>query len=48
LDTTNEGGAKLQDLLAAMDAIKVPAQDRIDIIKELYKIGKLHAKLITE
>jgi flagellar basal body P-ring protein FlgI len=48
LDTTNEGGAKLQDLIAALDAIKVPAQDRIDIIKELYKTGKLHAKLIME
>jgi flagellar P-ring protein precursor FlgI len=48
VDTTNEGGAKLQDLITALDAIKVPAQDRIDIIKELYKTGKLHAKLITE
>jgi flagellar P-ring protein precursor FlgI len=48
LDTTNEGGAKLKDLVAAMDAIKVPAADRIDIIKELYKTGKLHAQLDVE
>ncbi|MBV8779808.1 MAG: flagellar basal body P-ring protein FlgI [Phycisphaerae bacterium] len=48
LDTTNEGGAKLQDLVAALDAIKVPAEDRIEIIEELYKTGKLHAKLIVE
>jgi flagellar P-ring protein precursor FlgI len=48
VDTTNEGGAKLQDLVAALDAIKVPAEDRIEIIKELYKTGKLHAKLIME
>jgi flagellar P-ring protein precursor FlgI len=48
LDTTNEGGARLEDLVAALDAIKVPTQDRIDIIKELYKTGKLHAKLIIE
>jgi len=48
VDTTNEGGAKLQDLIAALDAIKVPVEDRIDIIKELYKTGKLHAKLIME
>jgi flagellar P-ring protein precursor FlgI len=48
LDTTNEGGAKLQELLNALDAIKVPAEDRIAIIKELHKTGKLHAKLIVE
>jgi len=48
LDTTNQGGAKLQDLVAALDALKVPAEDRIDIIKELYKTGKIHAKLILD
>jgi flagellar basal body P-ring protein FlgI len=48
LDTSNQGGAKLQDLVNALDAIKVPAEDRIAIVKELYKTGKLHAKLITE
>jgi flagellar P-ring protein precursor FlgI len=48
LDTTNQGGAKLQDLVAALDALKVPADDRIDIIKELYKTGKIHAKLIVD
>jgi flagellar P-ring protein precursor FlgI len=48
LDTTNQGGAKLSDLVNALDAIKVPADDRIAIVKELYKTGKLHAKLITE
>jgi flagellar P-ring protein precursor FlgI len=48
LDTTNEGGAKLQDLINALDQLKVPIQDRIDIIKELHKTGKLHAKLMVE
>ncbi len=48
LDTTNTGGAKLQDLVTALDQLKVPAEDRITIIKELHKSGKLHAKLITE
>ena len=28
--------------------VKVPAEDRIAIVKELYKTGKLHAKLILE
>jgi flagellar P-ring protein precursor FlgI len=48
LDTTNQGGAKLQELLNALDAIKVPSEDRIEIIKELHKTGKLHAKLIVD
>ena len=40
--------AKLQDLVAALDQLKVPADDRIAILKELHKTGKLHAKLIVE
>jgi hypothetical protein len=28
--------------------IKVPAEDRITIIKQLYESGKLHAKLKIE
>jgi flagellar P-ring protein precursor FlgI len=48
IDTTNAGGGKLQDLVAALEALKVPAADRIAIVKELYKTGKLHAKLIHE
>lgn len=46
LDTTNQGGAKLQELVDALDLIRVPAADRITIIKELHKTGKLHAKLL--
>jgi flagellar P-ring protein precursor FlgI len=48
LDTTAAGGAKLNDLVAILDQLKVPAEDRIVILKELYKTGKLHAKLIVE
>ena len=48
LDTTGTGGAKLQDLVAVLDQLKVPAEDRITIIEELYKTGKLHAKLSVE
>jgi flagellar P-ring protein precursor FlgI len=46
LDTTNQGGPRLQELIDAMDLIRVPSEDRIEIIKELHKTGKLHAKLI--
>ncbi|HEY8666718.1 MAG TPA: flagellar basal body P-ring protein FlgI [Tepidisphaeraceae bacterium] len=45
LDTTNQGGAKLQDLTNALDQLRVPADDRIVIVKQLYQTGKLHAKL---
>jgi hypothetical protein len=31
-----------------MEMLKVPAEDRVQIIEELYKTGKLHAKLIME
>lgn len=48
LDTTGTGGAKLNDLVSVLDQLKVPAEDRITIIKELHKTGKLHAKLIIE
>jgi flagellar P-ring protein precursor FlgI len=48
VDTTGQGGARLQDLANAFDQLKVPAEDRIDIIKELYETGKLHAKLIID
>jgi flagellar P-ring protein FlgI len=46
--STGPSNGNLSDLCDAMEQLKVPAQDRIDIIKELYKTGKLHAKLIME
>lgn len=45
VDTTGTGGAKLQDLAAAFDQLKVPVADRIEIVKQLYEMGKLHVKL---
>ncbi len=40
LDTTKTGGSKLQDLVDAMVAMKVPFEDRMTIVKELYDTGK--------
>jgi len=48
IDPEKRGGAKLSDLLEALKQLRVEAKDRIAIIKELEKIGKLHAKLIIE
>ncbi len=48
LDPQQRGGARLSDLLSALKQLRVDAADRIAIIKELEKVGKLHAKLIVE
>lgn len=42
------GTTRLQALLEALNAVKVPSDDMIDIIKGLERDGKLHAKLIIE
>ncbi|MGA2229766.1 MAG: flagellar basal body P-ring protein FlgI [Tepidisphaeraceae bacterium] len=46
--TVPQGNGNLQDLIAALEQLKVPTDDRIDILKELYETGKLHAKLIID
>src|SRR5207253_2861913 len=34
LDTANQGGARLQDLVNALEQLRVPVEDRITIVKE--------------
>lgn len=48
LDPGQRGGAQLSDLLAAFNQLKVPAQDRIDIIRQMKDAGQLHAQLIEQ
>ncbi len=48
LDPSRRGGARLADLLAAFNQLKVPAADRIAILKEIHRTGKLHAKLVLQ
>jgi len=48
VDPERRGGAKLADLLAAFNQLKVEAADRIAIVKEIHRSGKLHAQLMTE
>jgi flagellar basal body P-ring protein FlgI len=38
----------MTDLIDALNQLKVPVDDRITIIEELHKSGKLHAKLEVE
>lgn len=45
----NEGpAAKLQDLVNALEQLRVPTEDRIKIIVELFKQGKIRAKLYVD
>ena len=48
LDPGQRGGARLADLMAALDQLKVDAQGQISILKAIDRAGRLHAKLIVE
>jgi flagellar P-ring protein precursor FlgI len=48
VDPSRRGGSRLADLLAAFNQLKVPAEDRIAILKEIHRSGKLHAQLVLE
>jgi len=48
IDPEKRGGARLADLLQAFNQLKVEPADRIAILKEIHRSGKLHAKLVIE
>jgi len=48
LDPQRKGGAKMADLVEALNRLRVPAADRIAIVEQLHKTGKLHATLRVE
>ncbi|MFW6335538.1 MAG: flagellar basal body P-ring protein FlgI [Phycisphaeraceae bacterium] len=48
LDPDNRGGARLSDLMAALDQLKVDSEGQISILKAIDRAGRLHAKLIVE
>jgi flagellar P-ring protein FlgI len=48
IDPQKKGGTKLADLVDALNQIRVSPQDRINIIQQLHKIGKLHATLVVD
>jgi flagellar P-ring protein FlgI len=48
IDTERGQTTKLKALVEALNALKVPQTDVIDIIKGLERNGKLHGKLIVE
>lgn len=48
LDPADRGGARLGDLLTAFNQLKVPAEDRITIVKQMHEAGQLHAELVIQ
>ncbi|MEM9883382.1 MAG: flagellar basal body P-ring protein FlgI [Planctomycetota bacterium] len=48
LDPADRGGARLGDLLAAFNQLKVPAEDRITIVRQMHEAGQLHAELVVQ
>lgn len=48
LDAEKSATAKLKSLVEALNAVKVPAEDMIDIIKSIERNGKLHGTLVIE
>ena len=48
MDPERRGGTRLVELLSAFNQLKVPARDRIAILRRMKKSGALHASLIEE
>ncbi len=48
VDQLQQESAKLKSLVDALNALKVPNEDAIDIIKGIDRTGKLHARLIID
>ena len=45
LDPADAGGAKLKDLMDALNALDVPFEDQVNVLKTLHRMGNLHARL---
>ena len=48
LDPGQRGGVKLNELIAAFNQLNVGIEDRIAILKEIDRMGKLHAELVFD
>jgi flagellar P-ring protein precursor FlgI len=48
LDAEAQRPANVRDLLGALNRLKVPFADRVSILEEVHRAGKLHAKLMYE
>ena len=48
IDPADRGGPRLAELLEAFNQLKVPAEDRIQIIRQMHDAGQLHAELVLQ
>ena len=48
VDSQSDVNPKLKALLAALEAVRVPPEDKIEILKALHRNGRLYAQLIIE
>ncbi len=48
LDAERERSANVQDLLEALNRLKVPFEDRVSILEQVHRAGKLHATILYE
>jgi len=48
LDLERERPPNVRDLLEALNQLKVPFADRVSILEEIHRAGKLHARLMYE
>jgi flagellar P-ring protein precursor FlgI len=46
VDPRHESGVQLRDLVTALIVLKVPAEDRIAVIKLLARAGRIHAEVV--
>jgi len=48
LDSGKERQPNVNDLLEALNRLKVPFTDRVAILEEIHRAGKLHARMMYE
>jgi len=48
VDSSQTRQPNVRDLLEALNRLKVPFKDRVSILEEIHRAGKLHAKLMYE
>ena len=48
IDPDKSGGLKLEELVKQLNALKVPTDDMVEIIRGIDRNGKLHGRLIID
>ena len=48
LDSRENRLPNVKDLLEALNRLRVPFTDRVSILEEIHRAGKLHARIIYE